>query len=101
MLYMICSKSEQRRSGCESSVYETTGCEETDEDGETIDCDEKSAKVTINNIHLTINISVDSHDKDKTKQTENIVVKNENSEKLLNIIHNVLNENEKLNQSNL
>ena len=85
------------RVGCDkNNSYQTPGCEDTDdaidEDDEVIDSPDTVNKVTVNNIHLTININVEPQCGNETK-THHYVVKDENSEKLLNIVQNVLLQN--------
>ena len=91
---MICfRKSRERNQGCENNIYESPSCEENDSDSENTG-DSRASRVTVNNLHLTININVEAgHQRDNKSDNKQFVLTEENSNKLLNIVDNVLTQN--------
>ena len=90
---MFYRKSRERNQGCENNIYESPFCEENDSDSENTG-DGLSSRVTVNNLHLTININIEPSDqKDNNPDSKQCVLTEENSTKLLNIVDNVLTQN--------
>ena len=80
-------------------MYETAGCEDPENDFEDSD-EDKLRKVTVNNVHLTININVDTCDSrcngNCNDSSSHILITDDNSKDLLNIVQNVLKQNTKM-----
>ena len=90
---MFYRKSRERNQGCENNIYESPFCEENDSDSENTG-DNRASRVTVNNLHLTININIEASDqKDSNPDNKQFVLTEENSTKLLNIVDNVLTQN--------
>ena len=89
---IICfRKSRKRNPKCENNIYESPSCEENYSDSEN---DGRGPRVTVNNLHLTININVEAADqRDNNSDNKQFVLSEENSTKLLNIVDNVLTQN--------
>ena len=86
---MFYRKSRERNQGCENNIYESPFCEENDSDCENTG-DNRASRVTVNNLHLTININIGQDQKDNNPDSKQCVLTEENSSKLLNIVDNVL-----------
>ena len=90
---IICfRKSRERNQGCENNFYESPSYEENDSDSENTG-DGRAPRVTVNNLHLTININIEAAEADQKKNSKQLVLTEENSSKLLNIVDNVLTQN--------
>ena len=91
---IICfRKSRKRNPKCENNIYESPSCEENYSDSENSG-DGRGPRVTVNNLHLTININVEAADqRDNNSDNKQFVLSEENSTKLLNIVDNVLTQN--------
>lgn len=90
---MCFRKSRKRNPKCENNIYESPSCEENYSDSENSG-DGRGPRVTVNNLHLTININVEAADqRDNNSDNKQFVLSEENSTKLLNIVDNVLTQN--------